>query len=92
MDSANKHLLQKRAELYDLLSRLYEREIDMLLLEHMLSGSQGTEEDCALPLEFVAQAVSRGSEKTSLDLAAEFAALFIGGNRKRRVFPYPLPT
>jgi len=88
MDNATQEILKKRAHLYNLLSRLYEREVDAPLLEYMLSSSLSAADGQILPLDYVNQAVSQGIAQATQDLAAEFTALFIGGSRKRRVFPY----
>jgi len=88
IDTAAQQVFQKRAGLYNLLSRLYEREVDEPLLEQILSISQSAGNGNMLPPDFAAQAASNGAEQTTQELAAEFTALFIGGRRNRRVFPY----
>ena len=79
---------QERTRLYSLLSRLYEREIDAPLLEQMLTSSRDAQDGHMLPCDFVTQANACGTDQAVQDLATEFAALFLSGNRQRRVFPY----
>jgi len=88
MDSAARQVLRERSYLYNLLSRLYEREVDEPLLEQILTSSRSVADGHMLPQDFVTQTSSRGAAQATQELAAEFTALFIGGKRKRRVFPY----
>ena len=88
MDKTAQQVFEKRSSFYNLLSRLYEREVDAPLLEHILSSSRSADDDCILPLAFITQINSHGAEQEARELSAEFAALFIGGKRFRRVFPF----
>ena len=88
MDKAAQQVFWKRSNLYNLLSRLYEREVEAPLLEQILSSSRSTADGHILPPDFVTQVSFQGAERAARELVAEFTALFIGGHRKRRVFPY----
>jgi len=87
-DEAARQVLRKRSDLYNLLSRLYEREVDTPLLEYILSSSRNAADGHMLSPDFVTQTDSQGAAQATRDLAAEFTVLFIGGRRSRRVFPY----
>lgn len=87
MNEAAQQVLQKRSNLYDLLSRLYEREVDTPLLEHILSSSRSAADGHMLPPDFITQTASCGASQATRELAAEFTALFIGGGSQTARFP-----
>jgi len=86
-----KLICQGRSSLYGLLSRLFEREMDIETLEHLVCASKKESDGHAsqlLPGSFLKQVEVKGLPNILKELGVEYTGLFLGSNRSRQVFPY----